>query len=75
MIISIGIDIAKGLTYFEKDNILHKDIKLGNLLFSENMKVKIGFILLIFFFNIIDEYTYIGDLGQVTGLGKGKFFL
>jgi serine/threonine protein kinase len=42
MIISIGIDIAEGLSYFEKHKLLHKDIKLGNILVCKDMKVKIG---------------------------------
>jgi serine/threonine protein kinase len=45
----VGIDISNGLKYFEKKNLLHKDIKLGNILVCENMKIKIGNILFLSF--------------------------
>jgi serine/threonine protein kinase len=45
MVIWIGINIAEGLNYFEKQRLLHKDIKIGNILICEDMKAKIGFII------------------------------
>jgi serine/threonine protein kinase len=52
IIINMGIGILNGLKYFEENNILHKDIKLANILLCKNMNIKIGFFLssLLFFF-------------------------
>lgn len=34
--------IAQGLTYLHKKGIIHRDLKLGNILLNENLEVKIG---------------------------------
>lgn len=34
--------ILKGLKYIHSKNVIHRDIKLGNLFIDENMKIKIG---------------------------------
>jgi serine/threonine protein kinase len=44
------MDVSNGLKYFEKNNLLHKDIKLDNILVSKNMKSKIGVVLSLFYF-------------------------
>jgi serine/threonine protein kinase len=43
------MDISNGLKYFEKNDLLHKDIKLENILVCKNMKTKIGFVLSFFY--------------------------
>jgi serine/threonine protein kinase len=52
LIISIMIDICSGLLYFEKHNLLHKDIKLDNILICENLEVKIGLLYFILFYYV-----------------------
>jgi serine/threonine protein kinase len=34
--------ICHGLKYLHSRNIIHRDLKLGNIFLGENMKVKIG---------------------------------
>ena len=34
--------IVKGLIYIHKSNVIHRDLKLGNLFLADGMQVKIG---------------------------------
>jgi serine/threonine protein kinase len=75
MIISIGIDISEGLSYFEKQNLLHKDIKLGNILVCKDLKCKIGFIFFHFIKILLMTIILTGDLGQIIRLEKSIFYI
>ena len=37
-----SIQIIKGLMYLHSKNVIHRDIKLGNLFIDEKMKINIG---------------------------------
>ena len=41
-VIELGIDICKALIFCEKNNIIHRDIKPGNILVSANGDYKLG---------------------------------
>ncbi len=34
--------LIEGVKYINKKNIIHRDLKLGNMLLNENMEIKIG---------------------------------
>ena len=39
--LSIALNIAKGMRYLHANNVLHRDLKTGNIVLDENFKAKI----------------------------------
>ncbi|CAI5974522.1 unnamed protein product [Closterium sp. NIES-65] len=42
MVLRVGMDVAKGMDFLHKNNIIHRDLKAANLLMDENDVVKVA---------------------------------
>ncbi|GJP75095.1 hypothetical protein CLOP_g5586 [Closterium sp. NIES-67] len=42
MVVRVAVDVAKGMDFLHKNNIIHRDLKAANLLMDENEVVKVA---------------------------------
>ncbi|KAI0496965.1 hypothetical protein KFK09_023291 [Dendrobium nobile] len=60
-LISIALDVARGMEYIHSQGVIHRDLKSGNILFDNNLCVKIAD------FGVACEEAYCDVLGDEAG--------
>ncbi|KAL0910546.1 hypothetical protein M5K25_021540 [Dendrobium thyrsiflorum] len=60
-LISIALDVARGMEYIHSQGVIHRDLKSGNILFDKNLCVKIAD------FGVACEEAYCDVLGDDAG--------
>ena len=66
-VLRLGMDICTGLSFCERSNILHRDIKPGNLFFSEKAGFKLGD------FGISRKMASINEMMSMSGVGTFQY--
>lgn len=66
-LVRLGTDICSALSFCEKNNILHRDIKPGNLFYSEKAGFKLGD------FGISRTMDFILEKASMSGIGTPRY--